>query len=292
MQRYRVDFESRFNLELQDFWASPREIVVELCDVVNTTATIKDLIKRAEIVYLRRCDGCFNNVIPDMIQRIGGLNYEWIVLVLYGGEDTELVVDTASSASIPFKNSFSKLIELHIGDMKSLKAFYGGTRLNEHQMLNMSNLKILTLFQCPKLTYIFTFDFAKSLVMLECLGVKDCHGLKHLLIDEMQLNQQRFSLVFQKLKRLLVENCEQLECLFAQTNQEGQSHNEFCIIQFPSLKKLYLWDLPNLISIFREKYNSTFPSLEHLCLSYCWRFMNHLIVGLATATLQVLLLIT
>ena len=98
-----------------------RSLAIEYFDASMSNATIKDLVKKTECLYIWNWNikgGC-KNIIPDMFQILGGGLTELIELALDGSEEMESLIDT-SDLQYQEGNLFSKLSNLWIGEMKHL----------------------------------------------------------------------------------------------------------------------------------------------------------------------------
>ena len=250
---------------------------------------------------------------------------ELIELALDGSEEIESLIDT-NNFQRQVGNLFSKLSILRIRRMKHLVALCHGLpypgfyeKLEKlclcecNQLhgvlfdgkLNLCNLKVLELRDCPKLTSLFTLDSVQSLLQLQDLIMDGCNELKHIITEEMKKqnieddnDQITNPLPFQKLKNMIVRSCTQLKYtipisyarglvqlermeimlvdelkfLFGQYNHVNQlanpTDNDFHV-KLPVLKLLELCGLPNIVSIFPENYYPVWPSLRQLWLVNC-----------------------
>ncbi|KAI4306726.1 hypothetical protein L6164_029979 [Bauhinia variegata] len=287
LKRYRIEIGTSSLFEIEDF-SITRGLCVKNFDASTSNATFKDLAQKAEVLRLDVSEKGWKNVIPDMLEATGGGMNELLEFLLYNSNEIECLVDTTNA-----ENVFSKLVKLDISFMEHFETLWRGPHVG---MVNaLSSLKELELYECPKLTSVFTCGVAQSLVLLERLKIFYCDSLKHIMTDDQKMRSTM--LVFPKLKSVRIYQCDELEYLlsvsFAQgllqlenlnvsyakmlkhvfgqslSNHEDQNKNTFQIIDLPVLNNIQLYTLPNLISVCPENYYLTWPSLKELSWKYC-----------------------
>ncbi|XP_054797617.1 probable disease resistance protein At4g27220 [Prosopis cineraria] len=202
-------------------------------------------------LYVKDVEKCMSNAtIKDLMQR---------------AETLECVIDTTH----------------HWGPMGVI------SNLTELTIKGLKNLRTLCRGQVP------SGLFAK----LEFLEIYNCDSLEHIIADEVKeivadgsKYQRSIRFAFPKLKRLIITGCgqleylmpvslahslAQLECLsIAEANKlkslfspciyEDPNLDEFDNVQFLALNTLYLFDVPNMVSICPENYHLQWPSLKEL----------------------------
>ncbi|KAI4353017.1 hypothetical protein L6164_001995 [Bauhinia variegata] len=273
LQRYHIEIGPSFE-EFDDLsYSIKRYLSVQYFDTSFSYATVDDLIKRAEVLFLGRIlSGC-KSIIPDLVQ--DGMN-ELTKLIVHDSEEVECLVNMTNSF-YQIGTVFSKLTHLEISVMLHLKNLFLG-----HPHHN--------LFQ-----------------KLEELHINFCHQLKHLIADEpVEIlsngdNPRSSNSVFPKLRVLVIGYCRQLEYLmpisfakgllqlenveikgapqmkyvFGQSSPDdedflcNQTQSELYIMKLPSLKSLKLESLPNILSIFPENYCPILPYLDSVKMSDC-----------------------
>ncbi|CAI8586530.1 unnamed protein product [Vicia faba] len=232
------------------------------------------------------------------------LNHHRTLFLSYLDASNGTIKDLAEKAEVlciaEVGTLFCKLHWLRIEHMEHLRALYNGRMpLGGH----FGNLEDLYISHCPKLTCLFTLAVAQNLAKLEKLQVLSCPALKHILIDddkeEIVSAYDHRLLLFPKLKRLHVRECDvleyiipitftqglvQLECLEIVCNiklkcvfglsshQDGQNQNELKIIELSALEELTLVMLPNINSICPEDCYLMWPSLLQFNLQNCGEF--------------------
>ncbi|KAF7831650.1 putative disease resistance protein [Senna tora] len=250
---------------------------------------INDLLQHAEDVCLHNVEGYSKNIIPDMVQVVGGMN-ELTSLWLHAIFDLKCIIDTTSHHIDLFQAEalFPKLIKL------KLDAMYDLTEMSS------SNLKILKVRYCS-LTSLFTMSVARSMMLLQEITIEDCSGLKHIVEEDSTETKSEIcpisdnsSSIFPQLKILSISFCNELKCLLPICCVQGLLQlEEVCIkrasqlkyvfgqhedehnkiqIKLPLLKLIRLEGLKSLRSIFPESYHSSCPSLRELQLVECPRF--------------------
>ncbi|XP_020224411.1 uncharacterized protein LOC109806427 [Cajanus cajan] len=292
LQRYHIHLGIMFAGFQEEFPNRHRTLFLSYLDPSN--AAVKDLAKKAEVLCLANIEGSAKNILPDIFQIGGGMDP--LIELLIRDSKIECLIDTSHHLS-EVGAQFSNLHWLRIEHMKNLGALYHGSL---PPIGHFEKLQNLHLSHCPKLTWLFTHAVAQNMVQLEKLEIASCLELKHLVTnyddrEEISTNDKR--LLFPKLKRLHVRECDnleylipityaqglvQLECLEIVCNNElkylfgqctngdhlvGQDQNELNI-ELTSLKELTLIMLPEMISICPEVY-LTWPSLRQFSLQNC-----------------------
>jgi len=131
--------------------------------------------------------------------------------------------------------------------------------------LIMHNIREIQLKGYDKVKYLFKSSMA-SLLMLEILKIKECHGLEHIIDTEGEYGKENLKAIFPNLRELSVRNCVQLKYMIGQypvTNQDCEEIH----IHFSALEILSLYNLPNFVSICTTNtLIMTWPSLKKF---YC-----------------------
>ncbi|KAG4974206.1 hypothetical protein JHK87_031027 [Glycine soja] len=293
LQRYHIQLGNMFAGFQEEFLNHHRTLFLSYLDLSN--AAFKDLAKKAEVLCLANIEGGAKNILPDIFQIEGGMSH-LIELLIRDSEKIECLIDTSHHLS-EVGAIFSNLHCLRIERMKHMGALYHGSL---PPRCHFEKLKDLYLSHCPKLICLFTLEVAQNLVQLEKLEIISCPGLKHIVTDddkeEISTNDKR--LLFRKLKRLHVRECDklkylipitfahglvQLENLEIVSNSElkylfghctkgdhlaGQNQNELKI-ELTALEELTLIMLPEIISICPEVCYPTWPLLRQFTLQNC-----------------------
>ncbi|KAF7842313.1 putative disease resistance protein [Senna tora] len=162
--------------------------------------------------------------------------------------------------------------------------------------LNPHNMREMTITHCSNITSLFTFPIASSMLFLEELEVKKCHGLKHLITDEGDGHDHMDkSSIFPKLQKVSIQKCRLLESLFPASHCTTFDHLEsvkishahelryvfgkcYCKdklthhnvkIHLPTLNRLIIHDVPNMVNICGENIYMKASSLKGIDLIEC-----------------------
>ena len=217
--------------------------LVNYSEVFLSETTLKYCQQEAEILRLRRIEGGWRNIIPEIVPMDQGMN-DLVELGLSHISQLQFLIHTKLTGSqVP--KVFSKLVVLDLYELENLEELCNGPlpfdslksleklSINDCTHLrslfkcnpNLCNLKSVSLERCPMLISLFQLSAARSLVMLETLKIIDCELLENIVIDERELEQSRGEIVddndstsqgsmFQKLKYLSIEKCPRFELIF------------------------------------------------------------------------------
>ncbi|XP_072078234.1 uncharacterized protein [Arachis hypogaea] len=322
LERYQIRLGKYFSKYQQKCLSHGRTLFLSCFDTSNVA--VRNLAKKAEILHIANIRGDVKSIIPGIFQIEGGgggMNHGWIELLIKKSEDIVHLVDTGKHLS-EVGSLLSELRKLTIKRMKKLRYLYHGqhgsglfVKLEELYIkkcpqlqgtlfdwkLNLCSLTALKLFECKKLTSVFTLAAAR-VSHLEILEILYCDGIKHVLDDDEEIessNDDDGCLVFQKLKRLLVRGCKKIEYIIPATLAQGLLHLE-CLeiednnelkhvfghskhgaqksqnalkIDLPRLGELALVKLPNIISICPRNCRATWQSLHQVALRNCPEFV-------------------
>nr|TKS04863.1 putative disease resistance protein [Populus alba] len=164
-------------------------------------------------------------------------------------------------------DSLEEVFELD--EEKELKCIWKGPTRH----VSLHSLVYLELSFLDELTFIFTPSLAQSLIHLETLQIRFCHGLKRLIRekdDEGEIIPE--SLGFPKLKTLSITSCFKLEYVFpVSVSPSLQNLQEMQIIFANNLKQIfYSGDGDDIIVKSKIKDGIIdFPQLRKLSLSKC-----------------------
>ncbi|KAI4315945.1 hypothetical protein L6164_023969 [Bauhinia variegata] len=247
LQRYALKFAAGPFLYTdafpQDFIM--RALYLKSINISSLSAPMKNLLQRSEYVHFNHLNGGCQNIIPNIVGAVGGMN-DLIVLRLTSCLETQSVLDTTSDQ---VDIELPALVKLYM-EMKNLKEVCFGPPL----LVFFEKLQELCIWLCPQLHSIFprecklpnlkilrierdiknwqsthcraaallSMSTARSLVQLEVLSIGYCVELKHISTPEedgdgtntgeeiipASLNSH---LVLPNLKRLSVFSCHKLE---------------------------------------------------------------------------------
>ncbi|XP_028803921.1 uncharacterized protein LOC114758992 isoform X2 [Neltuma alba] len=315
LKKYHLEVGSSIDILKHD--ATSKFISINGFSVSSANEAIKNLSQKLEVFYLEKIHGDCKNIIPDMIPENGGCMNELTEFLLHDSDNIECLIDTANYKRYQAESVFSRLLKLRIKSMKCLEVLCRGSPpfglfetleelfiVESSQLhcivsvgkLNLCNLKHLQLEDCPRMTSVFTYATARTMVLLEVLKVRDCNALKHIIRDEEEDDILSLGPLFPQLKQVSVKGCDHLEFIlpasfvgfleleslevedagelkyiFGIYNHEGiQSRNGIqMVIDLPILKVLKLTDLPNIINICPQNCHITWPNVAKACIRRC-----------------------
>jgi len=136
----------------------------------------------------------------------------------------------------------TEVLHLEVDDMNDIEeVLVEAIHLPQH---SFNNLRVLGVFKCKKLRYLFTVPMASGLMKLERLTVSRCTVLEVLVYSE---NGGAPAIMFQKLQFLSLNRLPKLEGL---CNTEN-------VIELPQLVEFRLKSLPKFTSIYQENTSAT-----------------------------------
>ncbi|KAI3516599.1 hypothetical protein L1887_15521 [Cichorium endivia] len=141
----------------------------------------------------------------------------------------------ASSMNVLFEKT--EVLYLEVDGMNDLEELLVESVLLSQQAFN--NLRVLNVFKCENLRYLFTVPMASGLVKLERLTISQCSVLEVLAHRK---NSGAGVIKFQNLKSLSLDNLPKFVGLCNTVN----------VIELPQLVELRLNGLPNFTSIYPE----------------------------------------
>ncbi|KAF7833683.1 Disease resistance protein [Senna tora] len=270
LERYNVVIENVYRRIYYEEVSSTITRAVSVGDFESciSNETIRDLMQRAHAISLARISSC-KNFVPDIVERIGGDMNELTVLELRDSDGTEYVIDIPNHSALGLVRIISNLTQLELSGLKNLKTLCNG---RPPQGL-FANLEILILRHCNSLEHIITDEVEEEIVEDDIKYTLAFPNLKK--IDMNECNQLEYifpisyTLSLPQLNVLTIRGAAKLKNIFGQSNYKDQNPNVFQSIEFLALRELTLYDLPNIISICAENYHPSWPSLESLDLRNC-----------------------
>ncbi|XP_068487221.1 uncharacterized protein [Phaseolus vulgaris] len=169
---------------------------------------------------------------------------------------------TVNSSSNTSQMIHPDYIKIKISSSDSLHLFKSAEYLSE-QPQGFDNAK-----------YLFDLSIA-SLFMLRNLRIENCPKLLHIIDIGDEYESKNLDAIFPNLRSLSVYNCEQLKYMIGQCPLDNKNDKEIHL-HFPTLEKLYLRKLPNIISICATNFLSmAWPSLNIFECSRCSKLVNN-----------------
>jgi hypothetical protein len=147
----------------------------------------------------------------------------------------------------------TKLISLVLVELHNLKSICGD---HSEMQFAIQNLEVVEVYKCSRLR-----NIVPSSVLfenLQQLTVAFCVGLENLMSSSTATN-------LPKLRKLYVENCEKIEEIIVGSDNETDAGE----LAFVKLEYLQLYNLPQLKSFYKGRYNLKFPSLRKLYVEQC-----------------------
>ncbi|KAL8482811.1 hypothetical protein ACS0TY_025733 [Phlomoides rotata] len=128
------------------------------------------------------------------------------------------------------------LEKLHLFDLQLLKCLWKGSVFPR----SLTNLKILTLFNCPELTEILTHELAKALSSIEHLKVEKCSKIVEIVKTQisMDISEPVDLSVLHKVKTIELVNLPELQSICKSTSMNWKSLGKIEIISCNKLKNL------------------------------------------------------
>ncbi|KAH7835084.1 hypothetical protein Vadar_022760 [Vaccinium darrowii] len=167
-------------------------------------------------------------------------------------EDTEEFVlrgsrDLISLSSIPSLKNVTGLRKCEVGGCNRLESIFSSSSFSEDGQISLSSVSGLTLFDLPSCRVLFDgISPAHNISFnLTQLIISNCHSMKYILPAQLLQN-------LPNLERLEVKSCESVEEIIVEEEEMNGSHHQddSNTITFPRLKKLNLFSLPTLKSIY------------------------------------------
>ncbi|KAI4308638.1 hypothetical protein L6164_031694 [Bauhinia variegata] len=262
LERYCVEIGRTFGVLYKGDFSTSRSLYIEYFDASSSNATIKNLVQRAEVLSLGKISGGCENIIPDMVQKIGeGMN-GLIELQLKNSDEIKCITGSIGHVGA----FFPCLTKLDVNSLKHMEALCIGPI----PAGSFQKLKKLQLYNCPLLESLFTVAVAQSLEMLEIMSITKCDRLKHVIWDadaDTEAKQEIITIddddqksisAFPKLEVLRVQYCRNIEYL-----------GGHWLLNFGSLKVLNVGYCSSLKSLLTASTAKTMTTLEELDIKCC-----------------------
>jgi len=212
LQRYRIMIGTHYFVEYNDgesFGSNYKTLLIDHFHISNEV--IKSLAKKAINLSVTNIEGGAKNMIPDIFHIEGGGLDELIKFEIRDSEEIECLIDTSNHLS-EVVTPFSKLHSLRMDNMENLRALW---HCFSPTIGPFQNLEKLYINDCPRLTSLFTYVVARSLVQLKILNISSCDGLKHILADDYKTQKSKGAQIFQNLEEVEVYRCRELKLIFS-----------------------------------------------------------------------------
>jgi len=231
-----------------------RSLSVYGLNICKLRASKENILQKAENVTFERLRGGCKNIIPDMVEVVGGMgDLNSLQLILC--PEIECIFDITSNAKID--DLIPKFVELELEYMYNLTGLCQGQPLQVlcffvkleklvikrcmklHVMFpwecNLQNLKILILEYCKFGEVLFSTSVAQSLQKLEELVICECRELKLIIAasgrehdgcntkEDVVPDQMNSHFLMPSLRKVTIDNCPLLESIFPICYVEGLS---------------------------------------------------------------------
>ncbi|KAL9441233.1 hypothetical protein AB3S75_019832 [Citrus x aurantiifolia] len=195
--------------------------------------------------------------------------------------------------------SFPSLETLRFSALPELECIWKGPS----HFINLQNLSILSVENCPKLRRIFSTTLARRLSKLKVLRISSCSALEQIIVQDDEEEEQHqqaacFSNLLeisiyvcenlkslfhvnvardlQQLKELSIARCEKLEQIIFQDDEEEEQHQQAAC--FSNLLEISISVCDNLKSLFHVNVARNLQQLKKLDIAYCEK-LEQIFVG-------------
>ncbi|XP_050245316.1 uncharacterized protein LOC126693402 [Quercus robur] len=147
-----------------------------------------------------------------------------------------------------------QLRELFLMDLPKLVHIW---KKGPERILGFGNLRLLEVWDCNSLTYLFSPSIAKLLVMLEKIEVGDCKKIEEILARAGEEEKEK-DVLFDKVNSIVLHNLPNLKCFCSETNA----------LKWPSLEEITVNECPSLSTFIPSNLNT--PKLEGVYNAFSW----------------------
>ena len=141
-----------------------------------------------------------------------------------------------------------QLRKLNLGDLPKLMHIW---KKGPKRIMGFGNLRLLNVWECNSLTYLFAPSIAKFLVMLEKIEVIRCEKIEEILARAGEEEKEK-DVLFDKVNSIFLCNLPNLKCFCSETNA----------LKWPSLEKMIVYGCPSLSTFIPSDLNT--PKLERV----------------------------
>lgn len=242
--------------------SSMRALSLKEFDASMFAASKMNLLQRADDIYLNRLRGGCKNIVPEMVQAVGGMD-DLTMLQLRSCSEIECLIDTTSfrDGSFHIDALLPGLVKLELEEMENLKELCHGSSL---QVLGFfEKLEELHIRKCLQLHSIFPGNCKLgNLKILKIDGRGFSHSTVAISCTAVALFSMSVARSLQQLEELSIADCKELRHIISNEEDDGTVTQEEIS---PSLNNSHLM-LPNL-----KKLSIHYcPKLEFAFLSSCF----------------------
>uniref|UniRef100_A0A7N2R7H7 AAA+ ATPase domain-containing protein n=1 Tax=Quercus lobata TaxID=97700 RepID=A0A7N2R7H7_QUELO len=147
-----------------------------------------------------------------------------------------------------------QLRNLGLNDLPKLMHIW---KKGPERILGFGNLRLLEVWECNSLTYLFSPSIAKLLVMLEKIVVNHCEKIEEIIVGAGEEEKEK-DVLFDKVNSIMLLNLPNLKCFC----------NEANALEWPSLKEIIVHGCPSLSTFIPS--NLSTPKLEGVYDALSW----------------------
>ncbi|XP_065852361.1 uncharacterized protein [Euphorbia lathyris] len=168
--------------------------------------------------------------------------------------NTELQITTSLFDE---KVSFPNLKKMQVIKMDNLRMIWSNQLYSD----SFGKLEVVKVEYGKQLMEIFPHNILARLQNLKDLVIKNCHSLEEVFDIHGLINAKEMERVTSQLKRLEIRNVVNLRCVW---NEDTKG-----VVSFDELSSMYVWNCPNLKSLFPFSIAKSLQQLELLELDSC-----------------------
>ncbi|KAK0599522.1 hypothetical protein LWI29_006031 [Acer saccharum] len=185
-------------------------------------------------------DECISSAIPgNLLQQLNSLEK----LHVENGNSLEEVFDLKELNGDGDFKVLSQLSEFCLVGLPRLKHIW---KKNHSGVLSFGNLKLMKVYNCSNLKYIFTPSVVLGLMQLQELEIKNCGMMEEIITKEGENDAAIEKITFLQLNYLVVESLPNLRSFYSGSNT----------LECPSLTTINVSNCPNMETVFSEKRSS------------------------------------
>ncbi|XP_030924726.1 probable disease resistance protein At4g27220 [Quercus lobata] len=224
-----------------------QSITVDKCDAIENTVQRDGEEDEADISVFHKVTSIDLIGLPSLVSlSAGAYSFAWLSMKKIDMKSCPKLKTFGSEIWSPRKQKKTNR------DRSTTKKSQGSTSVNKEGPEGISgfgNLRLLVVWGCNSLTYLFSPSIAKLLVMLEEIQVTKCEKIEEILIRATEEEKEEKNL-FHKVNSILLRDLPNLKCFC----------NEAIAFEWPSLKKMMVIRCPNLRTFVPS--NLKTPELE------------------------------
>ncbi|XP_042992991.1 disease resistance protein At4g27190-like [Carya illinoinensis] len=250
---------------------------------------IKMLLKRTEYLYLNE-----SNSTKSVLYELNREDFQKLKhLHIQNNGDIKHILELRTPAvAFPILETFV------LEDMISLEEICQG----KLPFSTFKYLKVLKVYNCDKLRFIFSSSIVRGLSLLEELNITSCNNMGAIFVKEEEdgIEDQGDMMLFGRLQTLVLNDLPKLVGFLStkdsfmadcrETNSEGNHDLQLPLLHhdqlsFPSLKKLHISSMDKLEIIWQDQVDATsFPNIQELRIFSCHKLLHVFQSNLHTTT--------